>query len=498
MPARSARRGADLIAWAVLLLLILAAALESMVTQAVFTVHDGINILFLVVLALLGASRKMTWMRLGLIIGLFLASSLAASEVYFGWLTVPAVGVTLALVFSGLYLAGLGIERLFLPVELAAQNIEGQLAKATLARMVEAVQEGILLLDAAGIIIYANRAAEKMLDAEPGQAAGLSGMEALNFKKPEEVLALWEQIIAYPGTKMQDERSLRATDSLERRYQAQIANYLEVPEFNAVLICIRDITDQYQIGLDYEALLEHERKRSAYLAALLESAAALSKSLDPKLLVFEVARQMTVLMDVEACAISGFDPRANSIQLISEYAPAVWNFDSKWSQPFYIKEDMVSDQVLRTLQPVQYRLESPDLPDHFRDYMNELELKSILLLPLVVQDEAIGLVELMERRQPRRYSVSEIVVTQSMANLAAIAIRQANLFIKVQQQSDDLERRVQERTEDLNQVALAMMGRETRMIELKQVVQGLREQLLAHGIAPLADDPLAEWLKDTA
>jgi len=59
----------------------------------------------------------------------------------------------------------------------------------------------------------------------------------------------------------------------------------------------------------------------------------------------------------------------------------------------------------------------------------------------------------------------------------------------------ELERRVKERTADLQRIVKAMSGRELRMAELKQVIKDLRQQLLEAGLRPVSDDPLAEWIE---
>lgn len=57
---------------------------------------------------------------------------------------------------------------------------------------------------------------------------------------------------------------------------------------------------------------------------------------------------------------------------------------------------------------------------------------------------------------------------------------------------EELEERVHERTEELRAMVTAMAGRELRMAELKATVAALRGQLRQAGLAPVANDPLAE------
>jgi PAS domain S-box-containing protein len=67
----------------------------------------------------------------------------------------------------------------------------------------------------------------------------------------------------------------------------------------------------------------------------------------------------------------------------------------------------------------------------------------------------------------------------------------------LQKINTELDKRVAERTEELNNMVFLMSGREVRMAELKKVITKLREQLKEEGITPSAYDPLLgpdeEW-----
>lgn len=64
----------------------------------------------------------------------------------------------------------------------------------------------------------------------------------------------------------------------------------------------------------------------------------------------------------------------------------------------------------------------------------------------------------------------------------------ANEELKTMAQT--LEQRVKERTAELQRMVNAMVGREVRMAELKEVLGQLRAQLKTAGLTPVADDPL--------
>ncbi len=62
---------------------------------------------------------------------------------------------------------------------------------------------------------------------------------------------------------------------------------------------------------------------------------------------------------------------------------------------------------------------------------------------------------------------------------------------------EGLDERVRERTEELRAMVTAMAGRELRMAELKATVAALRGQLRQAGLAPVANDPLADEEEDS-
>jgi PAS domain S-box-containing protein len=68
-----------------------------------------------------------------------------------------------------------------------------------------------------------------------------------------------------------------------------------------------------------------------------------------------------------------------------------------------------------------------------------------------------------------------------------------HLLAQVIQGANELEKRVQERTEQYQTIIDLTADREIRMAELKQVIKKLRQQLIAAGLDPVANDTLAEW-----
>ncbi|HJW83424.1 MAG TPA: GAF domain-containing protein, partial [Anaerolineae bacterium] len=122
-------------------------------------------------------------------------------------------------------------------------------------------------------------------------------------------------------------------------------------------------------------------------------------------------------------------------------------------------------QVLEDVQPRVLRLGDPAIDDLDRVNLERLKLKALLMLPLVAQDRVIGMVELGERERDRSFSADEIRLAQTLANQAAIAITNAELFAETQRRVAELQ--------TINAVGQAI----TATLPLSELVELIRREV---------------------
>ena len=123
-------------------------------------------------------------------------------------------------------------------------------------------------------------------------------------------------------------------------------------------------------------------------------------------------------------------------------------------------------------------------------------VKGWLGVPLVIQDNFIGLIT-MDSHVQSAFGDPETKLAMLFASQAAQAIQNARLYEQVTQYAGTLESRILERTKELTKMVDHMTGREIRMVELKQVIKDLRQQLIDRGITPEAHDPLKNGINDS-
>ena len=130
------------------------------------------------------------------------------------------------------------------------------LTPAQLGSLVEDSSDAIALLDQAGITLYTNHTATRVLG-YPVQ--DLIGSSALDLIHPDDVAgarALFAQLLAQPSVPLTAEVRCRTRDGSYRLLEAVGINRLDDPAVGAIIATYRDIADRHETELRYQVLVE--------------------------------------------------------------------------------------------------------------------------------------------------------------------------------------------------------------------------------------------------
>ncbi|MFQ5610723.1 MAG: GAF domain-containing protein [Anaerolineae bacterium] len=172
-------------------------------------------------------------------------------------------------------------------------------------------------------------------------------------------------------------------------------------------------------------LFDSTQRNLHELSIIYETAADLSSTLSVDEVLANLARRMIDALPVDDCAISRYTEELDILETIyeTERARASDNGSGVYPLADYPK----SGQVLQTRQPLIIRSDDPEADPREVALLNQWNYGAVILLPLVIRDEPIGLVELYAD-EPRNFSREEISLAQTLTNQAAIALQNAQLF----------------------------------------------------------------------
>lgn len=203
------------------------------------------------------------------------------------------------------------------------------------------------------------------------------------------------------------------------------------------------------VAIQNARLYQESRQQAKELNALVEAASAVSSSLDVGQVLQSIAGEMVHLLKVDTCAISNYNPLNNTITLLINYPSNIFDLDLDLYLPINLLEYPLIREVLDKSRPVQLQLEDTALETAEQKLMVKNKAKSLLMFPLIAQEQTIGLAELLSRDEKRIFSQREIDLAQTLGFQGATAIQNARLFQRTRRHTTELEERVLDRTSEL-------------------------------------------------
>ena len=208
---------------------------------------------------------------------------------------------------------------------------------------------------------------------------------------------------------------------------------------NTDLMMLSTLADQAAIAVENAQLFEQTISRTRDLGTLFDATTMITSSLALDRVLDAVGQQLIRALGTHTVAVSRWNRARNQAAvMISRDVEDAGHAD----RPGTVYDLSTYPGAIRVLEdgrPHVARLSDPQLDELDRLNLEQLGLKALLRLPLIVQDRIIGMVELGERVRDRSFDTNEVQLAQTLANQAAIAIANAELFAETQRRVAELE-----------------------------------------------------------
>jgi signal transduction histidine kinase/FixJ family two-component response regulator len=207
--------------------------------------------------------------------------------------------------------------------------------------------------------------------------------------------------------------------------------------------------EKARLSRELEQAREDLEQRVTELTVLFGVSKSVTSLLELDKVLKRVVDAAVFIAKAEEGALWLLDPDADELLLRAEK-----DLDQNRANLRRLKaQDSLVSQVFRRLQPI--RLVSQAGERGMKLKTNYLA-RALLSVPLVTRGKAIGVLSVANRTYARPFSASNEAMLQALADYAAIAITNASLYQEVYAFSQEMEQKVQERTQELRDFVSAV------------------------------------------
>jgi diguanylate cyclase (GGDEF)-like protein len=197
-----------------------------------------------------------------------------------------------------------------------------------------------------------------------------------------------------------------------------------------------EIAAQTALAIHNARLLEEARQRAQEPATLLQVSRAATSSLELRSVLDEIARATLGITGVECCAIMLWDQATDELEMGAEVTVPDWPGVDEPGTRYELDLIDGHQSLLRGREPVLFQDDDPLVPAVHRERMTEWEARSVLIFPLWVGEECLGLLQVYSR-QLRAFSQATERLGMEVAAQTALAIHNARLLEETRRHAEE-------------------------------------------------------------
>jgi PAS domain S-box-containing protein len=185
------------------------------------------------------------------------------------------------------------------------------------------------------------------------------------------------------------------------------------------------IASQAAIAIQNANLLEQSLARTRELETLFEATQSISATLNFDEVLNNVAQQMIGALNVDGCKISTWDPDGRELKVGLEMSND--GVADERGARYPLSEYPTLERALNSRQMILIRASDASLRETERVALRRRGAASVIVIPMTVHDQAIGLIELEVHSPMRSFSGTEVRLARTLAAQAAVGIENARL-----------------------------------------------------------------------
>ncbi|MBN1562643.1 MAG: GAF domain-containing protein [Anaerolineae bacterium] len=186
------------------------------------------------------------------------------------------------------------------------------------------------------------------------------------------------------------------------------------------------------VALDNARLFRQAEQMADDMTVLYTASRTITSTLERDAMLQRMAQAMAVTLECSSAVIYDYQPEQAAVQVLAVYQVGTARNAEELlpdvQQVIRLDSFPAFQTAIDQQHPLVLRAVDPTISDQDRWQLLNDRIHAMVLMPLVSQDELIGLATVMEGRHDRMFTTSDVFKAETLASQAAIALRQSILF----------------------------------------------------------------------
>ena len=189
------------------------------------------------------------------------------------------------------------------------------------------------------------------------------------------------------------------------------------------------------VALDNARLYRQAEQMADDMAVLYSASRAITSTLERDEVLQRIAQAMAVSLECSSAIVFDYQAKTEEVSVLAVYrvgtALGADEVLPEVRQRIALSTFPALQTAVEQQHPLVLRVADPAISGLDRERLENDNLYTMALLPLVAQNELIGVAAVIEGRRDRIFSPSEMFKAEALAGQASVALRQAMLFSEV-------------------------------------------------------------------
>jgi GAF domain-containing protein len=183
------------------------------------------------------------------------------------------------------------------------------------------------------------------------------------------------------------------------------------------------------VAISNAQVYRRQQEQTRHLDALLDASRAITSSVVLDEVLAKVAEKAALALATSECVIHEYDPEVDALIWRAMFPMTDYEeMEDRVGTVYPLSENPSDRAILEGKRLLVESLSDADLKDDARTSMEEWGEKTCLNVPLMFEDEPLGIMVLIETESERRFAEDELELARALGEQAAVAIRNAKAY----------------------------------------------------------------------